>query len=306
MICSIQEVYDAIGAVPSKTVAVAQAADEHVLQAAEGARREGYVRPVLIGDAGRIRALAGKLGIDPASCEVVDRPDDREAAECAVRMVHNGQADVVMKGLMDSSVFLKAVLNREYGLREEGKAISAIAVMELKALRRLVFMTDLGITPLPDLAAKAKLIESTAAVARRFGIETPKVAVLSAAEKLNEKMASSREAYALAEMNRRGELPGCQVAGPISFDLALSAAAAEEKGYTDPVAGKADILLVPSIEVGNAVYKALMLFADMETGGIIAGTRAPVVFCSRADSALTKKNTLALAVYLAGTKDVRP
>lgn len=156
----------------------------------------------------------------------------------------------------------------------------------------------------PDMAAKINITKNAVDIAQRFGIETPVVAALSAAETLNKNMLSSVEAAELAAMSERGELGQCHVMGPISLDLALSAEAAEEKGYRHPCAGQADIVLVPTIEVGNALYKSLMLFADMQTGGIMAGTAAPVVFCSRADSAETKKNTLAMALYLASRKEV--
>ena len=234
--------------------------------------------------------------------EIVPAASDEEAAAKAVQMVYNGQADVVMKGLMDSSMFLRAVRNKEYGLRKSGASMSAIAVAELRKLGRLVFITDPGITPAPDMAAKINITKNAVDIAHRFGIETPVVAALSAAEKLNKNTASSVEAAELAAMSERGELGQCHVMGPISLDLALSAEATEEKGYRHPCAGHADIVLVPTIEVGNALYKSLMLFADMQTSGIMAGTAVPVVFCSRADSAETKKNTLAMALYLASQK----
>lgn len=303
MIRSIHEVYEKIRSLPPRRVAVAQAADAHVLQAVAAAGREGYAAPILVGEESRIRAIAAESDIDIAGIPIISVDTAEEAAARAVQLVHDGEADVLMKGLLDSSVFLRAVLNKETGLRKAGTVMSAIAVLELKKLRRLVFLTDLGITPAPDLDTKIKLVNNAVEVARKFGIETPNVAALSASESLNARMPSSVEAARLAELQVEGVIPHCCIAGPISFDLAMSEEAAAEKGYTHPAAGKADILLVPSIEVGNAAYKALMLFADMETGGIMAGTSAPVVFCSRADSAETKKNTLAMAIYLAGSHE---
>lgn len=300
VIHSIQEIYQLIKEMPAKKVAVAQAADSHVLQAVAEAYNEGYIDAVLIGNTEKIKEIAVENDIDLRPFELLEAPDDEGAAKMAVKMVHDHRADVVMKGLMESGTFLRAVLNKEYGLRKEGNVISAIAVVELLQLQRLTFLTDLGITPLPDLDTKVKLLNNAAEVAHKFGIEVPKVAALSAAETLNPSMASSYEGAELEKMCKEGRISGCEVAGPISFDLAMSEEAAKEKGYDNPIAGKADVLLVPSIEVGNVLYKALMLFADMRTGGIIAGTSAPVVFCSRADSASTKKNTLAMAVYLAG------
>lgn len=299
MIRSIQEVYQLIKTDSPKKVTVAQAADAHVLQAVSEAYNEGYADPILIGDTEKIKNIAEKEKIDITSFEVIDAKTEEEAAQIAVRKVHDKEADVVMKGLMGSSGFLRAVLNKEYGLRKEGTVMSAIAVVELLGLQRLTFITDPGITPLPDMETKVKLLNNAVDIAHGFGIEEPKVAALSASEVVNPKMISSYEGAELTKQNEEGAIIGCKVAGPISFDLAMSEEAAEEKGYKNPVAGNADILLVPSIEVGNVLYKSLMLFADMRTGGIIAGTSAPVVFCSRADSASTKKNTLAMAVYLA-------
>ena len=303
MICSIDEVYQLIKEETSKKVAVAQAADAHVLHAIEGAHSEGYADAILIGSAEKIKKIAAEEGIDLTPYEIVDVEDEQQAAATAVKMVHEKKADVVMKGLMGSSTFLREVLNREYGLRKKDSIISAIAVIELEKVKKLNFITDLAITPLPDLDTKIKILNNAVETAHKFGIEIPKVAALSAAETLNKKMASSCDCAELETMNKLGKITGCEVAGPISFDLAMSEEAAVEKGYENPVAGKADILLVPSIEVGNVLYKALMLFAEMKTGGIIAGTSAPVVFCSRADSAETKKNTLALAVYMASVKE---
>lgn len=287
---------------PRKRVAVAQAADAHVLQAISEGWKEGYVTPILVGSRERITAVAQECGIDITPFEIVDTADEDVASE-AVSMVRSGKADVVMKGLMESAPFLRAVLNRESGLAKPGTTVSAVAMVELKKLNRLIFITDPGISPAPDLAQKVSILKNAVEVVRQFGADVPKVAAISAAETLNKNMVSSVEAAALAQLCRDGTLEHCQVAGPISVDLALSAEAAEEKGYHNPVAGSADILLVPTVEVGNGIYKSLMLFAEMDTGGIIAGTTAPVVFCSRADSAQTKKNTLALAVYMAAKKE---
>ena len=302
MIQSITEVYSHICALSPQRVAVAQAADGHVLKAVSDAYAEGYALPVLVGNEARIRAIADAEHIDIAPFSIVSAATDEESAAAAVAMVRAGEADVLMKGLMDSSMFLRAVLNKECGLRKPGSSMSAIAVAELRKLGRLVFITDPCITPAPDMAGKINITKNAVNIAHRFGIESPVVAALSAAETLNKNMISSVEAAELAAMCERGELGQCRVMGPISLDLALSEEAAQEKGYSHPCAGQADIVLVPTIEVGNALYKSLMLFADMQTGGIMAGTSAPVVFCSRADSAETKKNTLAMALYLASRK----
>lgn len=282
--------------------AVAQAADAHVLEAVTKAYGQGYILPVLFGDEEEIRKIASQENLNIHDMEVHQADTPEEAALQAVAMVSAGQADILMKGQLDSAVFLKAVLNKDCGIRKPGAVISAIAVVELKKLQRMIFITDPGFTPLPDLKTKKVLIENAVEAAQLFEIDEPNVAVLSAAETLNPKMISSVEAEKLQELNESGEITGCRVAGPISFDLALSEASVQQKGYKHPVGGHADILLVPTLEVGNVLYKSLALFADMETGGIMTGATAPIIFTSRADSVETKENTIALAVYMAQKK----
>ncbi len=299
MIRSINDIYKAIKEAEPKRVAVAQAADSHALHAINEAYLEGYAKPVLVGDIEKIKMIAAQENIDISTFTLVQVDKEDDCGAKAVELVHNKEADVVMKGNMQSSSFLRAVLSSKVGIKKANTVVYTIAVAELKKLDRLIFITDLGIIPLPDLDTKIKLIDGTVEILKKFHIDNPNVAALSSAETVSEKMASSYEGHKLEELNKEGIIKDCTVAGPISFDLAMSEESAIEKGYNHPAAGKADILLMPSIEVGNVLYKSLMLFSEMESGGIMAGTTAPVVFCSRADSAQTKKNTLAMAIYLA-------
>ncbi len=299
MINTIQGVYEAIKNESPKRVVLAQAVDSHALPALIEASREGYAIPILVGSPSQIRNLAENMDLDLSGAEIVEAREGEEAVK-AVELIKEGRADVIMKGLMESAPFLKAVLK---GIKKEGSVVSAIALVELKKIHRFCFITDLAINPRPSLETKESILVNTADIVRKFGYERPKIAVLSAAETLNPKMRSSRDAAELAKNAAEGKYGNCVVAGPISLDIALSDEAARQKNYSNEVAGNADVLLVPDIETGNSFYKGLMLFADIETGGIIAGTTAPVVFCSRADSAETKKNTLALAIYLASVKE---
>lgn len=299
MITSLKEVYKAVKQAKPMKISVAQAADAHVLEAVIDAHREFGVNAILVGNQGEIKSVAAQHGLDISPFELFHTEEHSQAALKAVSLVSSGQADIIMKGFLESADFLKAILNVESGIRNPGAVISAIAVVELKKLNRIIFITDPGFTPLPDLDTKVRLIENAVGAANAFDIKNPKVAVLSAAETVNRKMISSTEAGSLQKMNERGEITGCRIAGPISFDLALSEESVRQKNYKNPVGARADILLVPSLEVGNILYKSLMLFADIETGGIMTGAKAPIVFCSRADSAETKKNTIALAVYMA-------
>lgn len=299
MICTMKDVYSSIRRSEPKRVAVAQAADAHVLEALTEAFKEGFIFPILVGNEKKILEAAKNAHLDIEQFEIVHIEDDKDASLKAAELVALHQADVIMKGLMESADFLRAILNKEYGIREQDKVISTIAAVSLKKLNRFIFITDPGFTPLPDREMKVKLIENAVETAKKFEIEKPNVAMICAAESVNPKMISTIDAKEIEDMNKNGEITDCTVAGPISLDLALSAEAVRQKHYNNPVGGKADILVVPSLEVGNVLYKSLSLFSEIETGGIMTGTKVPVIFTSRADSAETKKNTLALAIFLA-------
>ena len=214
--------------------------------------------------------------------------DDATAAAIAVR---DGQADVLMKGDVSSKEFMKAVLVREDDFRT-GELISHLFVIE--CFGRLLIITDGGICIRPTLEQKAEIIRNTVPIAQRLGMTVPKVAVLAAVEKVNPKMPATVDADALSKMN----IPGCEVQGPLALDLAVSPASAETKGVPGPVAGHADVLLMPDIESGNMLCKALMYFCEKGTGGLVSGTKRPVTFSSRADTADTKLHTIALGVLM--------
>jgi phosphate butyryltransferase len=299
---SMRDVMDAVRSAERRKIAVAAAADADILVSAGMAEAAGIAEFILVGDRARILGAADAARIDVSRMEIVDEADPARSAAEAVGLVREGAADAVMKGFLESSVFLKAVFSPEAGLRQEDRLISAMAVMEMSEYDRLIFISDPGFIPAPDLETKKKIILNALPVMGRMGIAEPKVALLCAAETVSPKMASTVEAKALEDMNRRGELPGCVVAGPISLDLAVSEISARHKGYESPVAGKADLLVVPTLEVGNILYKSMVYFAHVKTGGVVAGAKAPVVFTSRADSPETKLHTIALAVFLAREK----
>lgn len=294
----IQEIWDSLKTVHPGKVALACAADRPVLEAARRAHEQGIADFILIDDTVKLRALAADMDLNLTDYELIHEPDPATAARLAAGMVHDGEAEVVMKGLLESAVFLKACLDREHGLRKPDSMISAIAVIESPKYEKLMFLTDLAFTPVPDLEAKKKILQNAVAVAQRFGVETPKVACLAPAEKVNPKIPATQDAADLAAAAATGQLGNCLVAGPISMDLAVSREAAIHKWYANPVAGDADILLAPDITVGNVLYKTLSCLSDIRTGGVMAGAAAPIVFCSRSDSAETKVNTIAFAMYL--------
>jgi phosphate butyryltransferase len=229
--------------------------------------------------------------LDLAAKEGLARGAIFDTAPAAVAAVKNGDADVLMKGNIDTQAFMQAILDRDRGLRG-GTLLSHIAVVEV--LSRLFLITDGGIVLNPTLEEKAQIILNAVPIANALGIETPKVAVLAAVEKENPKMPETADAAALARMN----LPGCLVQGPLAVDNAVSPEAAAAKGVSGPVAGHADILLVPSVLVGNIFAKGIMYFAACRFGGVVAGTTQPVIFLSRADKMRTKLDTMALGVLL--------
>ncbi|MDR2752505.1 MAG: phosphate butyryltransferase [Clostridiales bacterium] len=295
---TIAQAYESLGDIKRRKVAVARADSEDALIALRAGYDQGLISAVLVGESERIKEAASLAGVDISVFKIFDTRSEEASIE-AVKLVSSGQADIVMKGLAASGEFLKAVLDREVGIRKEGSSLSAIAVMQADNLGRLLFITDPGITPSPDLAQKVKLIRNAVPIAQAFGVKTPKVAALCAAESVSPKIQSTVDAARLQEMSGSEEIFGALVAGPISLDLAISEHAALEKGYESPVAGKADILLAPSIEAANILYKSLTYFAGMKTGGVMAGAAAPIIFTSRTDSAQTKLNTIAFAAFLA-------
>ena len=296
----IDEIFDNLKLNERKILSVASAADEEVLEAVRGGYDAGISDAILIGDADDIRRIAESAEIDVSPFEIVSASSDAEAADTAMGLVSAGNADMVMKGLLSTSVFLKALFDPKHGLRREDGIVSALPFFELPFLDRLLFITDPGFIPAPDLDAKAKMIDNAVPILRALGVEKPNVAVLCAAETVNSKIPATVDAQELMRMNEDGILEGCTVVGPISLDLAISEASAAHKGFRHPAAGRADLLLAPSIEAANIFYKALTCFCDFKLAGLIAGARKPVVMTSRADSPETKLNTIAVAAYLAG------
>ncbi|MFZ5967498.1 MAG: phosphate butyryltransferase [Bacillota bacterium] len=281
-----------------KTISVAVAQDLEVLLAVNEAKKRGIADAILVGDKEKIEEIAAKNLIDVSLYEVIDIKDMTEASRKAVELVSSGKAHMVMKGLVDTSVILKAVLDPEIGLRT-GNVLSHTAVFDVPGYDRLIFVTDAAMNITPDLNAKKQIIENAVKVAHAVDIEEPKVAMICAKEKVDPKMPATVDAAKLEEMNKNGEITGCMVGGPFGLDNAVSEEAAAHKGIVHPVAGKADILAVPTIEAGNVLYKSLVFFSDTKNAGVIVGAKAPIVLTSRADSDETKLNSIALAVLMA-------
>ena len=279
-------------------VAVASAADIGVLTAVHEAIKKGIASFMLFDDQEKIHHLLSENFSELLSSEkikIYHTESIKESAVEAVKAVSSGQAHVLMKGNIPTSVLLKEVLNSEYGLRT-GKILSHVAAFEVPTFERLLFVTDAAMNIAPDLEAKAQIIRSAVATAHACGVRRPIVAPLAAIETVNPGMVPTTDAASLVVMNQRGQIDGCIIDGPLALDNAVSEKAASQKGLTSETAGKADILVVPNIEAGNILYKSLMYFANAKVGAIIQGASAPIVLTSRADSAESKLYSLALAI----------
>ena len=277
-----------------RRVALACATDTNALSSVCVAHKMGFVNAILYGDENEIKNIATKHGLDISDFEIVHCNDELSAANAAVCAVRNGHADILMKGLIHTADILRAVLNRDTGIRGDG-ILSHVSVLYSPSRNRRLFLTDIAMVMYPDLEQKVNLINNAVSFARHMGVDTPRVAPLCAVETLNPKMPATVDADALRQMNERGEIANCIISGPISFDIAVSKSAATAKGYTGSIHGDADILLFDNIEAGNNTIKAMVQFGDWIFGGVIVGARAPIIINSRSDSDTSKLFSIACA-----------
>lgn len=288
-----------VGECGMKKVAVAVAQDSAVLEAVQAAKERKIADAILVGDEAKIKEIAAEINIDLSNFEIINVEDVTEAALTAVKLVHDGKADMYMKGLIDTKGFLKSVLDKEVGLRT-GKPLSHVCVFDVEGIDHLLFLTDVAFIPYPTLEDKVNIIHNTLEITKACGIENPKVAPLAAVEVVNPKMPVTVEAAELTQMNKDGKIPGCIVDGPLSLDLAIDPEAAKHKGATGrAIQGDADILLFPDIHAGNLVYKAMVHTAKVVNGNVLTGTKAPVILTSRSDTMEVKVNSLALGALIA-------
>ena len=297
MIKSLDQLLEVKGTRMKLVVVACQ--DEDVLGAVAESAQLGISEPILIGSKQETLELAEKLGIDISGFRFIEASDLEEAAEKGVRLVSSGEADFIMKGLVDTSILLKAVLNKEWGLRTES-LISHVMVYEVNNYPKLLYLTDGGMNVYPDVEDKAKIIDNAGIVARAMGNKKIRVAALAAKEKVNPKMPATLDAAELEKMSKEGRFgEDVVVEGPMALDLALSKEAVEIKKFPGEVAGEADILLVPNIEMGNGIGKAITYLAGGKSAGIIMGAKVPVVLVSRADDKETKLYSIALGNMIA-------
>lgn len=296
---SFDELIEKVNNCSMKTVSVAVAQDAAVLEAVAAAKERGIANAILVGDESQIREVAASINMDLSDYEIIHEEDTMQAALKAVELVHNGKADMYMKGLIDTKSFLKSVLDKEVGLRT-GKPLSHVCVFDVEGVDKLLFLTDVAFIPYPTLEDKVNIIANTVEICEACGITNPKVAPLAAVEVVNPKMPATVEAAELTKMCEEGKITGCIVDGPLSFDLAICPEAAKHKGAEGrKIVGDADILLFPDIHAGNLVYKAMVHTAKLKNGNIITGTKAPVILTSRSDECEVKVNSIALASVVA-------
>ncbi|WP_346896754.1 phosphate butyryltransferase [Clostridium sp. UBA7503] len=299
MIKTFDEVISKVKSQSMKKVAVAVAQDEPVLEAIRDAKKNRIADAILVGDKEEIIKIAETIGMNIDEYEIIDEKDVNKASIETVKLVSSGRADMMMKGLVDTATFLRAVLNKEVGLRT-GKQMSHIAIFEVPGYDRLLFVTDAAFNMYPELKEKIDIIKNAVQVAHALENNIPKVAPICAVEVVNPSMPATLDAANLSKMNERGQIKGCIIDGPLALDNALSKEAAAHKKISGPVAGEADILLMANIEAGNAVYKCLTYTTESKNGGLLMGAAAPVIVTSRADSPETKMNSIALASLVAG------
>jgi phosphate butyryltransferase len=275
-------------------LAVAAANDENVLKAVCIASERGLITPILIGDEKKIKDVAKSVDVNIESYEIINKLVLEDIAETTVKLVNEGKADFLMKGLIDTAILLRAVLNKEFGLRTDSQ-LSHVMVYDVENYHKLLYLTDGGMNITPTFEEKVKITRNAIDVVKAMGNETVKIAGIAAKEKVNEKMIATVEARKLQDMSRNGDFGENVIfEGPLALDLAVSLEAAEVKGFKSKIAGDTDVLLVPTIEVGNGIGKTLTYLANASSAGIIMGAKVPVVLVSRADSLDAKLNSIAL------------
>lgn len=297
MLKSLTELHDLAHGHAKKKLVLAAAHDQNALEAAIHSSRNGIVDVILVGNKKKTVEILDRTDFNLSDFEFIDEDDTAQAAAIAVKLVSEKKADILMKGNLSTSVLLKAVLNKEWGLRN-GELISHLALFEVAAYHKIIGLTDAAMNIAPDLKAKTSIIKNAVDYLIRLGITKPKVAVLSSIETVNPDIKSSMEAAALSKMSDRNQIPNCIIDGPFAFDNAISKKSAELKNIQSTVAGDADLLVGDNIDVSNALYKSFIYFAQAKCAAVILGAKAPIVLTSRADSDETKLNSIALAAAI--------
>lgn len=297
----INDIYDALKSnATKKRLVVAYANDSHSIEAVHMAVEKGIVEGILVGDEAEINKVCKEHGYNPSNFKIVHEPVDTKAAQKAVEMIRNGEADFLMKGLVSTDKYMRAILNKETGLAIPNAVLTHVTIMESSGYHKLLVVSDVAIIPLPDLSQKIAMIKYVTNVAKKMGIARPKVALVTPTEQVLPKIQSTVDAAVLSKMAERGQIiDSIAVEGPLALDVAIDKEAAEIKKIHSEVAGDADCLIFPNLETGNVFYKTNTKMCDTRIGAMLMGAKAPCVLSSRGDSVDTKLNSIALAALMA-------
>lgn len=295
----LNNIVEKVKQLPNKRLIAANGIDSHTIEAIFDSMKMGLIDATLVGDKDIISKTCSELKIDINSFEIIDIKDEFEATLAAVKMIFEGKGDLLMKGLISTETYMKAILNKEYGLVPPKGLLTHITVMETPNYHKLLTVSDVAILPLPDLNQKIAITKLLIKTAQKLGIQTPKVAILSAAESVSAALPSTVDAAIISKMGDRGQIKGGIIEGPLSLDLAIDPESVSIKGMKNEVAGDADCLLFPNIEAGNVFYKANTKLANAELGAFVAGAKVPCILSSRGDSAKTKMYSIAISALMA-------
>jgi phosphate butyryltransferase len=294
----LSEIESLVKAKKNSKMVVAYGQDEDTILAVKHAVEEKIVDAIMVGDEKVIRSLCAKLKVDPGLFEYVNEPDEKKSGDTSVRMIIDGKAQILMKGLIATPYYLKPILNKEYNLVGKDGVLSHTAILEIPTYDKLLLVSDVAMIPYPDLNQKVQMINYNVRIAAKLGIENPKVAILAANEKVSDKMPCTMEAAVIAKMADRKQIKGAIIDGPLALDVAISKHAMEIKGLKSPVEGYADILIMPNIEAGNIFYKATTLLAKGMLAAVVTGAPFPAILTSRADDDDSKYYSIVLAAAL--------
>jgi phosphotransacetylase len=294
----LDEILSLVGEKELLTVIVVNANDLHTISAVKAAIERNLIKAILIGDENEINLICYENGADPSVFRIIHQPNSNEAALLAIEKIKNGEADILMKGLISTDQFMKAILNKENGLVDSGQLLTHVTVIENRNYHKLLIVGDVAIIPQPSLEQKITIINYLVKTAHALRIDNPKVAVIAPTEKVIPSIISTTDADLISKMNKNGRIEGCIIEGPLALDVALDNEAAQIKGIDNPVAGDADCLLFPNIDAGNVFYKTNTKLACSETAAILVGAKVPVVLSSRGDSIQTKLYSIALGALM--------
>ena len=298
-ITKLNQMFDVLKSRPKKRLVAAFAMDDHTVCAVNDAVDNGLIDATLIGDPARIAEICKSENIDINKFRIVEEKDDVKAAALACDLINRGEGDILMKGLLPTDKYMRAILNKERGLCPPNVTLAHVAVIQNPNYHKLLVASDCAIIPLPDLKQKQTILKYVTTVSKALGVKTPKVALVTATEQMSAGIPACVDAAIISKMAERGQIKGCLVEGPISLDLACDAETAQIKGMNSPVAGDADCLVFPNLEASNVFYKCCSKFDKAEIGAMLMGAKVPCVLSSRGDTSLTKLYSIALAALIA-------